>query len=57
MKRVVGDINGHNAIVLIEKMEGSKVWGYWFSYVVFKNTWYIVRMGGYDIYNGGGDYH
>lgn len=56
MKRVIGDSRADNAVVLIDRMEGSKAFGYWFSYLANGNAWYIVRFDGYDMYRGGGSF-
>jgi hypothetical protein len=56
MKRASGNTDDDNAIVLIEKMVGTKAYGYWFSYQANGKAWWIVRFNGYDIYNGGGGF-
>jgi hypothetical protein len=56
MKRVVGVTTSDNAVVLIEKMSGTKAYGYWFSYLTGGQRWFIIRFDGYDMFNGGGSY-
>jgi hypothetical protein len=54
MKRVIGDIRPDNAVVLLERMDGDKGYGYWFSYQAEDGEWWIVRFDGWDMFKGEG---
>lgn len=56
MKRVIGNPRDDDAVVLIERMEGSKAFGYWFSYQANGSDWFIVRFDGWDMYYGNGKF-
>jgi hypothetical protein len=56
MNRVSGDLNGDNAVVLIDQMDGDKVLGYWFAYQSNGSDWFIVRFDSWDMYRGKGNY-
>ena len=55
MKRVLGNINSDNAVALLEKLETNNAYGYWFSYTT-SGHYFIVRLQGYDIVHGGGNF-
>ncbi|TFG80439.1 MAG: PEGA domain-containing protein [Chrysiogenales bacterium] len=56
MKRVIGNPQDDDAVVLIERMEGSKAFGYWFSYQANGSDFWIVRFDGWDMYKGNGKF-
>ena len=56
LKRVLGKIVADNAVVLLERMDGDKGFGYWFAYQADGSDFWIVRFDGWDMYKSSGKF-